>query len=805
MPRAFSKCHLVRLFALTTALAGVALFAAAPPARAVVPPASGSGAQMPDLPRALREAGFGHVSRPVLQAHGAGGMQEGGRQGEGDVVPAPAAIAAGVRRVPVLLGDTSDRVATQLAASLAEELFGDWPTGTMTAYYEQISFGQFSVTGDVLGWYRMAYPITYYEGAAGCNGLCTYPASAGGFVKQLVALADGAGLDWGPYDNDGPDGVPNSGDDDGYVDTVFIVHCGQGGECGRNNYIWSHSFFLSGWGTTAYTTHTPRTGGGYLRVDDYIIQPELSCDGGLIEIGVFCHEYGHALGLPDLYDTDGGGEGAGHWCVMSSGCWGGDGNSPETPVQMCAWAKAWLGWITPQNVPYDGLWDLPAIQTHGIARRAWQNAEVGAEYFLVENRQRVLNDVDLPGSGLLIWHVDEQVIDDNWTTNTINAGPVYGVSLEQADGLFELEAGRDRGDAGDPWPGASLRAVFDDATVPGTRRNDGQPTYVAVQDIPASAGLVSPMFIVGVPAGDLTAPVVAVLSPNGGETWPTDATRAVTWDASDASGVAEVALYLSRDSGVTWPETLATGLANSGSWAWHTPDVPAASLRVRAVARDGAGNESADGSDAAFAITDQTAPGVVLTSPDGGELWSTSSTQTVSWSASDNVAVQAVDLFLSLDGGATFPDTLALDLIDSGTWSWLIPRRFSSDCRLLARARDAAGNAGVDTSAVFTLANLTAVSDAPVRMAVRGFPNPFNPATTIYFDKPSAGRLDIVVHDLVGRRVRTLLGEVRPAGPGSVRWDGRDDRGVLCASGVYHVQANASDGYRAWVKVTLVR
>jgi len=121
------------------------------------------------------------------------------------------------------------------------------------------------------------------------------------------------------------------------------------------------------------------------------------------------------------------------------------------------------------------------------------------------------------------------------------------------------------------------------------------------------------------------------------------------------------------------------------------------------------------------------------------------------------------------------------------------------------RARDAAGNAANDTSAVFTLATLTAVADTPGRINVGGFPNPFNPSTTIRYYNPAAGPLEIAVFDLVGRRVRTLLRATCPLGAGAVRWDGRDDSGRALGSGVYHVQASAPRGYRAWVKVTLVR
>ena len=143
-----------------------------------------------------------------------------------------------------------------------------------------------------------------------------------GHVASLSAstvAANDAAVNFGQYDNDGPDGLPNSGDDDGFVDFVAFVHPERGAECGTNGNIWSHRFSLSGWlaaygeGTGLYTTNDARTGGGFIKVDDYTIQPVLNCNNfSLIDIGVFCHEFGHAFGLPDLYDTDGGSQGVGH-------------------------------------------------------------------------------------------------------------------------------------------------------------------------------------------------------------------------------------------------------------------------------------------------------------------------------------------------------------------------------------------------------------------------------------------------------------------------------------------------------------
>jgi beta-lactamase superfamily II metal-dependent hydrolase len=103
-------------------------------------------------------------------------------------------------------------------------------------------------------------------------------------------------------------------------------------------------------------------------------------------------------------------------------------------------------------------------------------------------------------------------------------------------------------------------------------------------------------------AGDVTAPVVSVTSPNGGETWKAGSLHAITWSATDAVGVTSVDLAYSTDGGATFPNALASGIANSGSWSWTVPNVPTGTARVRVLARDLAGNLGRDSSATNFTI-----------------------------------------------------------------------------------------------------------------------------------------------------------------------------------------------------------
>jgi hypothetical protein len=101
---------------------------------------------------------------------------------------------------------------------------------------------------------------------------------------------------------------------------------------------------------------------------------------------------------------------------------------------------------------------------------------------------------------------------------------------------------------------------------------------------------------------DTQAPVVTVTSPVGAETWAVGSSHAITWTATDDVVVQSVDLAWSTDGGATFPNVIASGLANSGTYAWTVPLVPTATARVRVTAHDGSGHAGADSSHADFTI-----------------------------------------------------------------------------------------------------------------------------------------------------------------------------------------------------------
>ena len=382
--------------------------------------------------------------------------------------------------VPVLLGKYSDVSDTYFSASDYQNLLFDQNSaGTMTEYYSEISYGNFLLDGETRGWYQSSFTQS-----DAVNQVKSY-------VSNIAALAD-ADFNYGLYDNDGPDNIPNSGDDDGFVDGIVVVYPG----CldGDNN-LWAHQSSL---GSSQYITNDLAPNGQNFIVDTYMVCPELSaglgetCNTDLIfQMGTFAHEFGHVLGLPDLYDrdsNDGDSEGVGEWCLMASANW--LGNNGDTPAHMSAWCKIEMGWIAPTIASsYETGIPIAQLATSPTAIKIWEDDYRSSRYFLIENRQKTGFDIGLNGEGLLIYHINEN---RSWGTNGWSWGPVNDdetnkmVDVESADGSLHLDNEVNRGDTGDPFPGSSDNRNFNTLTNPSSVRNDGFQTNIKVNNISSS-------------------------------------------------------------------------------------------------------------------------------------------------------------------------------------------------------------------------------------------------------------------------------------------------------------------------------
>ncbi|MFD7116965.1 immune inhibitor A domain-containing protein [Streptomyces sp. NPDC059922] len=232
---------------------------------------------------------------------------------------------------------------------------------SLKTYYEKTSSGRYSVEGEVSDWVKVDYNEARYGsnycGSSNCanvwdavrDGVTAWTADQKAQGKTDAEIkADLAQYDqWDRYDFDS-DG--NFNEPDGYIDHFQIVHAGEdesaGGGAEGENALWAHRWYA--YGTNAGSTGPAdnkaggtQIGDSGIWVGDYTMQPE---NGGL---GVFAHEYGHDLGLPDLYDTAGGENSTAFWSLMSSGSWLGTGKNEigDLPGDMTAWDKLQLGWL----------------------------------------------------------------------------------------------------------------------------------------------------------------------------------------------------------------------------------------------------------------------------------------------------------------------------------------------------------------------------------------------------------------------------------------------------------------------------
>jgi hypothetical protein len=239
-----------------------------------------------------------------------------------------------------------------------------------------------------------------------------------------------------------------------------------------------------------------------------------------MSIGTVAHETGHAFGLPDLYDTNlratNPTQGIGEWGIMGSGNY----SQPYSPAGFDAWSLSELGWAVVDTLRQDQSVTLGPVAVGDTVLYAGVSGT--DEYFLLENRQALGSDTAqinpacqgrvrscAKGPGLLVWHIDQGQIDAHGfrRDNRVNSGPVHGVALVQADGLNELRipGGKNRGDAGDPWPGSTGATRFAPTTNPPALDNQGRTvgfTFDSIRQI-APLGPMSFRFT-RLPPGEVT-------------------------------------------------------------------------------------------------------------------------------------------------------------------------------------------------------------------------------------------------------------------------------------------------------------
>jgi len=395
---------------------------------------------------------------------------------------APGAITT-FRVLAILVQFSDSGQASSVSATFFDSLVFGSTANTVRDYFDEISYSQFDlVTVNLpssLGWQTAPQTYAYYVN--GLNGTGAYPQNSQKLLEDLVDAVDPV-VDFSLYDNDL----------DGYVDVVLVIHSGTGAEfSGSNDDIWSHKWSI-----------TPRAKDG-VWISSYTIQPEFWLSPGDMTIGVYAHELSHVLGLPDLYDTDNSSNGIGNWGLMSYGSWNGPSPGGGSPAHPCAWSRIQLGFATATNVTSNtnGV-AINDVNQNGTIYRLWTSGNIGNEYFLVENRQKIGYDSYLPQSGLMVWHIDDSKSDNTqeWYPSQTDANH-FKVALEQADGLFELEHSADNGDGWDVFPGNGNVTSFNAVSSPNSDSYTDGTSFIALENIQAVGNIINADLIVGFAAG----------------------------------------------------------------------------------------------------------------------------------------------------------------------------------------------------------------------------------------------------------------------------------------------------------------
>jgi immune inhibitor A len=408
-----------------------------------------------------------------------------GRSGVQGGISAAVLPGRGEMRMVVVMTLFSDSPEPPFSTEIThQKLFGQNPLGSLTDFYREISGGRVSLTGNVLPWVRTA--VTRASAVGNSMGMGD-DALIGAYLTDALQRVD-ATVNFAQYDNNGPDGVPNSADDDGYVDVTVFQYTDIAASCGGSGGgPWPHRSAVRGWTGQPFSTNDLRPNGQPVLVDDYIMQSVLDCDGNPQSISTIAHETGHAFGLPDFYDPTAGILPSqrrwvlGCWTLMAAGAWGcGNGASfgrVDRPSHMGAYEKARMGWIEEMDAgtTTSAQFTLPPVQSSGKSLRVpLRGAD---EYLLLEYRPNTGYDSGLPAGGVLLYHVEPA----RPLRPCATCPRLYHIGLVEADANAALvrtaQEGGNRGEAGDVFAGTHF---LSDNTSPSLRLNSGAASNVAL-------------------------------------------------------------------------------------------------------------------------------------------------------------------------------------------------------------------------------------------------------------------------------------------------------------------------------------
>lgn len=326
----------------------------------------------------------------------------------------------GVVRVPVILLNFTDLSFTM---DNPQGNFSDFytgaggtnanSTGSVRDYFMYASDSLLDLQFDVYGPYTVSKTMAYY----GENTSSNHNKNVDELIAEAAKLADADGVDFALYDNN----------NDGKVDNLSVIVAGYNeAEGGPANSIWPH--YSGVYNSDSYSGK---------RISKYLVISEYCGSGGKQQagIGTYCHEFGHALGLPDLYDTQNSSRyTVGTWDIMCAGSYN---NNGCTPPSYSAFERFAMGWLMPTQLVEKGDYCLePLLESNSAYLIAANEHNLSSmspspnEYFLLENRQAIGWDANtdaLVGTGMLVSHITFN--SNTWNKNTFNNGKILGYSI----------------------------------------------------------------------------------------------------------------------------------------------------------------------------------------------------------------------------------------------------------------------------------------------------------------------------------------------------------------------------------------
>ena len=294
-------------------------------------------------------------------------------------------------------------------------------------YFADQSNGSYHPQFDVFGPVTLSRNVAYYGTDKPGQDEGDDQHATDAVVEACILANEQFTINWADYDSDS----------DGYVDFVYVIYAGKGqADGGTSETIWPHNWSVESARQSGYCTYTAtqcKVGGK--KLDNYAMSGEIS-GSSLGGIGTLCHEFGHVMGLPDLYDTDYGTNYENNltpndWNIMDGGSYNGDGHCPPN---YDPWEKDFFGWLTPINLGNTG--QNVTLYANGTENQQTYQINASGSYvgpttsglrYYIENRQAVGWDEPLTGHGLLIWKVNFNA--SAWENNTPNNSKTSGSPL----------------------------------------------------------------------------------------------------------------------------------------------------------------------------------------------------------------------------------------------------------------------------------------------------------------------------------------------------------------------------------------